>query len=121
MSDQATEKDNELRLTILLRRSGSAWIAQCLEYDVAAQGPTPEVCKQRFMNTMSSRILRDLAQGRVPLADLTQAPKRYFEESLLFRADGPELPVYVPVKPSPRLRATARFLGARDQAPGAQA
>jgi hypothetical protein len=116
MTDTPTKEPTELKLTILLRASGSAWFAQCLEYDVAAQGPTAEDCKVRFMRTLSSRILRDLSAGRVPLVDLQPAPRRYFEQSILFRDESPELPVYVPVKTN--TRTTARFLETKERSPG---
>ena len=119
MSEHASEKETELRLTIIVRRSGGAWIAQCLDHDIAAQGPTLDDCKLRFMRTLSSRIIRDLKNGRRPLADLPPAPRVYYDQSVKFGESGPELPVYVPV--NPRLRATARFLGAIEEAPSAQA
>lgn len=96
----------KLNLNILIHRDGSAWVAQCLEHDIAAQGPTPDDCKKRFARTLRSQIASDLANKRAPLSALGCAPAKYFEQVLLFKKDSPELPVYVPAKD---VRATARF------------
>lgn len=107
----------ELKLTVLIHKCGSAYVAQCLEKDVAAQGPSLDECKRRFAKTLRSQIASDLANHRAPLAALGCAPPEFFDEMLLFRKDSPELPVYVPAKD---VRATARFFtaeGAESVAP----
>jgi hypothetical protein len=107
----ATKKDNNKKskgalapqmfsVSVLLHKDGAAWVAQCLEYDVAVQGPSPEEAKNRFLRTLGSQILDDLLDGRAPLSSLPQAPSQYFNNLGGTKACGPELPVYVRVDES---------------------
>ncbi len=98
----------EIKLTILIHRDGPAYIAQCLEHDVAAQGNSSDDCKVRFVKTLRSQIAADLAKGLFPLSELDPAPPKFWERAVLSHASSPELPVYVPAKS--HVRATARFL-----------
>lgn len=100
-------------VSVLLHKDGSAWVAQCLEYDLAAQGPSPEEVKKRFMRTLSQQIVADIVDGTFPLSKLPQAPLRYFDQSVTSDKSGPELPVYVPAvnkKHAPRVEVRAQFL-----------
>jgi len=113
MTKSSIEKTTELKLTVLLHQDGSAWVAQCLEHDVAAQGPTPDEAKRRFLRTLGSQILVDLQEGRAPLINLDQAPPWYFDKSISAHENGPELPVFIPAKlveKNTRFSARARFL-----------
>ncbi len=83
-------------VSVLLHRDGNAWVAQCLEYDLAAQAPTVDEAKKRFMRTLTQQIVADLVDGNDPLCKLPQAPSRYFEDSITSKQSGPDLPVYVP-------------------------
>jgi hypothetical protein len=88
-------------------------VAQCLEHDLAAQAPTKDEAKKRFLHTLGQQILLDLLESRTPLGWLPQAPARYFEEAISTSPSGPELPVYVPVpdkKKVPRFDVRAQFL-----------
>ncbi len=100
-------------VSVLLHRDGDAWVAQCLEKDLAAQGPNPEEAKKRFLRALGAQIAWDLQDKREPLSNLPQAPQRYFEKSVFAAQFGPELPVFVPVTTEPvRINAQARFLKA---------
>ena len=52
----------------------SAWVAECLEYDIGAQGKTIEQAKVAFAKTFASQIVVDLAYGRQPLEGIGQSP-----------------------------------------------
>lgn len=84
-----------LSLSVLLHRDGDAWFAQCLQFDVAAQGRTPEEARQRFLTTLTEQILLDLRDSKPPLTHLGPAPNRYIELSVGQRG-ALTLPVYVP-------------------------
>ena len=104
-------------VSVLLHKDGDAWVAQCLEHDLAAQAPSQEEAKKRFLRTLGQQILLDFMEGRAPLEWLPQAPARYFEEALGTSASGPELPVYVSVPDKkkdqvPRFDVRAQFLSA---------
>lgn len=104
--------NTNLKFTILLHQEESAWFAQCLEYDVAAQAPNPGECKRRILHSLSSRILLDLSSKVDPLSSLGPAPHRYFEMAVNAGKEDPELPVYVPAAAGlqHKLQATARFI-----------
>jgi hypothetical protein len=101
-------------VSVLLHKDGNAWVAQCLEYDLAAQAPSVDEAKKRFMRTLTQQIVADLVDGNDPLSKLPQAPLRYFEDSVTSNKSGPELPVYVPATVTTnkgiRLDVRAQFL-----------
>jgi hypothetical protein len=84
-------------MNVLLYQDGSAWVAQCLEYDLAVQGPTVEETKSRFLRTLNAQILDDLLDGRRPLSCLPQAPPHFFTNFGDTKHTGLELPVFVSV------------------------
>jgi hypothetical protein len=86
-------------VSVLLHRDGDAWVAQCLEYDVAAQGVDIPDAKDNFLSTLEAQIRFDLADGKTPLADLPPAPRSYRDHLGRAFVDGPELPVCVPASP----------------------
>ena len=94
---------SQLAVSVLLKKSDDAWYAQCLEYDVAAQGPNVAEVKNRFLKTLMSQIAFDMQDGKLPLSGLPSAPRHCFD--LLSNAveDGPALPVWVP-KDAARVR-----------------
>ena len=65
-------------LRVLLFPEGDRWIAQGVEYDVVAQGRTPEDTKAAFERTFIARIIFDLEHGRPPLAGVDKAPPQYW-------------------------------------------
>lgn len=95
-----------MKLTTLVYMDGSTWVAQCLELDIAAQGPTELDCKDRFMRTVASMIRKDLEKRIAPLSDIGAAPEEFFYRALNFTGNDPELPVYAPSW----VRARVQFL-----------
>ncbi len=105
-------KVQPLTVSVLLHMDRGAWVAQCLEYDVAAQGATIPEAKENFLSTLEAQIRFDLRDGKTPLADLDPAPRSYRDHLGRAVTDGPELPVCVPCVPKERnVRIVhARFL-----------
>ena len=70
-------------LSILLRHEGSGeqagWVAQCLEYDIAAQGKTIPDAKKAFAKTFLGQALVDAEHKKKPFQGIQQAPKMYWE------------------------------------------
>ncbi|SRR5258707_2421252 len=68
---------------VLLRQESwgeyKGWIAQCLEYDITSQGPSLEVAKERFEETLRTYIDL-LCQGELQLGTLKRAPDEYHEQ-----------------------------------------
>ena len=76
--------DKAFRLKILLCKEGSEgiwkWVAQCLQYDIAAQGDTIAEAKVAFERTFCGQIAVDLAKGRQPLEGIPEAPRGYWDK-----------------------------------------
>jgi len=95
---------NRFRVTAFLYQSvgtdsatGPCWVAQGLEFNVAAQGRDEREVKLRFMNTVSDQVMLDLHnQEEIPLHHLDPAPKEMFEAAINSEAFGPVLPVWLP-------------------------
>ena len=72
------------RVSILLCKEGSGedsgWVAQCLEYDITAQGKTIQDAKKAFGKTFVGQILVDLKHGKAPLQGIKKAPKEYWDK-----------------------------------------
>ncbi len=66
-------------VSILLRHEGTGWAAQCLEYDIAAQGKTLAEAKAAFEKTFIGQIMTDVHNKSIPFAGVPQAPREYWE------------------------------------------
>lgn len=102
-------RQTPVAVSVLLHRHGDAWVAQCLEFDVAAQGATIPEAKDNFLNTLETQIRFDLKDGKVPLSGLGPAPRSYRDHLGRVVTDGPELPVCVPRADQVKI-VHARFL-----------
>lgn len=67
---------NYLFTLILIPECGK-WVAQCLEYDIAAQGDTPKIAIDEWKTTLSGQIMLDLADGKEPLKGISKPPSIY--------------------------------------------
>lgn len=66
-----------ITLSVLLLREDKGWVAQCLEYDIAAQGKSIKNAKKAFLETVAGQILLDIHHDREPLKDFKEAPPMY--------------------------------------------
>jgi hypothetical protein len=109
---RGTMTPNSFTVSVLLHQDGDAWVAQCLQKDLVAQGRTEEEAKDRFLASLGAQIAWDLRDGVEPLAKLSQAPERFFHDSVRAGSCGPELPVFVPVTESnsKQVAVMAQFL-----------
>lgn len=67
-------------ISILLRQEGKLWAAQCLEYDIAAQGPTIHDAKYAIEKAFVGQVIVDISTGNQPLADIPPAPVAYWQQ-----------------------------------------
>lgn len=74
-----------LQLSVLfIKDQHSTWVAQCLEFDIAAQGKSFKDAQRAFERTFMGQIALDMRNDRRPLEGIKQAPKQYwsmYEES----------------------------------------
>ena len=69
-----TPKPVDFKLSVLLFREGEGWIAQGLDYDIAAQGETIGAVKDAFARTFAGQVCVDLHHNIEPLSGFGPAP-----------------------------------------------
>lgn len=67
------------RLSVLLYQQGIHWIAQCVEYDIAAQDESILKVVEAFQWVFYSHLLLDDQKGRTPLSTVPKAPQQFQE------------------------------------------
>jgi hypothetical protein len=67
-------------LSILLTNEKGAWIAQCLEWDIAAQDESPMKALQAFEQVFWARVMRDREKDRPILSNLDRAPDEFWDQ-----------------------------------------
>jgi hypothetical protein len=72
-------QNQRFSISILLRPEGEGWAAQCLEYDIAAQGQTIQEAKYAIEKAFVGQVIVDLSTRNVPLADIPAAPAEYWK------------------------------------------
>lgn len=55
-----------------------AWIAQCLEYDIASQGRTSIQAQERLERNLIATLYVFLENGEEPFTGISAAPQRYW-------------------------------------------
>lgn len=68
-----------LSIRVVVMPSEGLWLAQGLEYDLAAQGRSHEQAVESFTRILKARLRADIARHREPLEDLPEAPERFFQ------------------------------------------
>jgi len=69
---------SELKISVLLKKEGPFWVAQCLQHDVAGQGKSiPDACYQ-VERAVFGHVAYDIANGIEPLSKLGKAPAEYW-------------------------------------------
>ena len=69
-----------LTIKVLFTREGEAWVAQCLEHDIASQGRTVQEAEETFGRTFLGQIMLDLRRGKEPLQGIGPAPRMYWRK-----------------------------------------
>ena len=60
-------------VSVLILREGDSWVAQGLEYDIAAQGKSIVAAKTAFERTFVGQIVVDISHNKQPLEGVSQA------------------------------------------------
>jgi hypothetical protein len=98
-----------LDLSVLILRESGGWAAQCLEYDIAAQGRTKAKAKQAFEKTLIGQLIVDIKYDKIPLEGIPRAPKMYWDMIERAQSYQERKPLYMPDNVSPIL-AAANYL-----------
>lgn len=75
-----TTPQTSLAVKVLFMREGEAWIAQCLEHDIAAQGKTLHEAEEIFGRTFVGQLMLDFRRGKEPLQGVRPAPRTYWQK-----------------------------------------
>jgi hypothetical protein len=94
-------REYQFTIRVLIIQQGELWAAQCIDHDIVAQGRSIKEAKQAFERTVIGQILRDLKNGREPLAAFPPASnelRELFDKAAEVTLDdkGPILPEGVP-------------------------
>jgi hypothetical protein len=73
-------KQTHTLVKVLFIREGKFWVAQALEFDLAAQGSSIAKTKRAFEQAFFGQIHFDVKLGRPPLEHLPPAPEKYWRE-----------------------------------------
>lgn len=66
-------------VSVLLLREENRWVAQCLEFDVAAQADTIAEVKNAFERAFVSQVAVNVCNGHDAMHNVPKAPKFYHE------------------------------------------
>lgn len=68
-----------LHVLLFRERAGDddVWIAQCLDYDIAAYGRTIREAQAQFEQTFIGEVVLALERGEVPLVGILPPPSKY--------------------------------------------
>jgi hypothetical protein len=92
-----------MKIAYILRavafQSGSNWVAQCLEYDIATQAETLDDLPYELERILVAHILVGRKEGLLPFAEIPKAPRRFWE--MYKRAGSKIMPVRRTALPIP--------------------
>jgi hypothetical protein len=66
-------------LNVLFFKEEGFWVAQCLQFDVTAQGETLPEARKSFERVLVAQILSDLQEKRQPLSSVPSAPAKFWQ------------------------------------------
>lgn len=71
--------DNASRLHILLSIEQDIWVAQCLDFDITAQGKDIDNALDALERVLVGQIIVDQKKGNDPLGSFRPAPQKYWK------------------------------------------
>lgn len=74
------ENKNVVTMRILIHCEQGIWVAQGLDYDIAAQGKTIEAALTSFQSILSGQFLLDMSNNRALLEGFERAPGEYWDK-----------------------------------------
>ncbi|MBS2022713.1 MAG: hypothetical protein JST92_09905 [Deltaproteobacteria bacterium] len=75
---------------------GAIWVAQMIEYDLAAQGPDVKTALKQLANAIKAQAATDLSLGREPFEGVEPAPPEVMAQYQAAYPTGNSLDVDVP-------------------------
>src|ERR1700733_4377890 len=59
--------EERITLTVAITKGETEWVAECVEYELAAQGPSEESAFKSFTRVLTAQLMLDGIKGRAPL------------------------------------------------------
>jgi hypothetical protein len=69
--------EQDLTVNVLAFREGEFWVAQCIEFDIAARSDTLEKAMQAFGRVFTANLVVNDQLGRKALDGIPPAPTRF--------------------------------------------
>jgi len=91
---------NDYQIHAVAFRSGSCWVAQCLEYDIATQAKSFRELLYEVERILVAHVLVARGEGADPFAGIPKAPKRFWE----MYKNGKPIPDATPEMPETRVQ-----------------
>lgn len=60
-------------------QTGSNWVAQCLEYDIATQASSLDSLLEELKRILAAQVCASAPEGMDPFSDIPKAPRRFWE------------------------------------------
>jgi hypothetical protein len=69
-----------IRLRVLVLKENRTWVAQCIDYDIAAQGTSIPDALKCFEQTVLAQISINIEDGKAPFEGIGPAPEWYAQQ-----------------------------------------
>lgn len=77
---KGVRKDDFMKMSVLVMKEGDWWVAQCLEYDIAAQAKSLHDLQFEFQRIIVAHIVISLENKLKPFEHLPAAPDEYWKK-----------------------------------------
>lgn len=67
----------KLQVQVLVFQTQEGFVAQCINFDFAAQGQSVEETLARFQKAFMCQLIADLKDKRLPFSTMQRTPTRY--------------------------------------------
>jgi hypothetical protein len=88
---------DEYKIRTILFREGGWWVAQCLDFDIAAQAKTEKDLLHELERLLVGRVMASEKLGVEPFQGLPPAPRRYWEMFFEAESETKTLRPFIPV------------------------
>ncbi|MFT4097986.1 MAG: hypothetical protein QM651_12780 [Rhodoblastus sp.] len=68
-----------VNIRVIAFKGTTAWVAQGLEYDIAAQAPSADELQEEFLRVLTAHLQLSVELGQEPFEGVPRAPQHFFE------------------------------------------
>ncbi|MFA5957304.1 type II toxin-antitoxin system HicB family antitoxin [Hyphomicrobium sp.] len=85
--------ETRIVINVVAFKEAGGWVAQCLQYDIAAQADTYEDLRRELQEIVISHIIVDAELGREAFSGLPEAPSKFWTMYGEGRPSDDDLPI----------------------------